>query len=178
MNKYKKIERRILETVREIRNGENSLYDVASDCLALLKESREYADAIGMNPEDVPGHIEGRFLSDFNVTLSELKAIMSHFPDRDQWDRPLVVLYAEAAAALSLRESEVKSHAKSRRAIKVSEHEAVIRERDDAKAELKHTRDTIIDLNTKLRDLESENAVLRGRIQELERHLHREPVGV
>lgn len=178
MNEYKKTEKKILDALAKIRNGKGSLYDIATWCLELFTESDTYADAIGIEPDEVVHHIESRFLKDFAVDLSEVVILMKFFPDRVQWNRPILDLLDDAHAQIAEKKREEVSEQprRTRRVVKRQEHEQVQKELAEVQLEVKRktqaqqeTRSELDKAKDRIRELEMENAQLRGRIAELER---------
>lgn len=172
MNKFKKIELEIDGFVQKARQSYS--YDIASRVVGLLKDANNYAEAIGIEPEDVAEHLESRFLADFPVTLTELTVIFEYHPKREQWNRPLRELYNSTVKVVGDESSTPRSQNRTKR----QDLQAAQERAKSAEAEAKNLRSQLDKAVKENRRLIRENAVLEGRISELERMTHREPVGV
>lgn len=96
-SKYKQIEIEIREMIQEVRNGRNSIYGIATRCVALLNDSKNYAAEIGIQERAVVVHLDG-FFRDFAINLETALELLKVFPHQSQWDRPLLFLLEEARA--------------------------------------------------------------------------------
>jgi hypothetical protein len=94
-SKYKQIEIEIREMIQEVRNGRNSIYGIATRCVALLNDSKNYAAEIGIQERAVVVHLDG-FFRDFAINLETALELLKVFPHQSQWDRPLLFLLEEA----------------------------------------------------------------------------------
>jgi len=168
MNDYKRME---TELKRLCQQGRANLYEIGKRCVELFNASDEYAAAIGIDAESVVEHINGMFLRDFAVELEDLIVLLKFFPEKKQWDKPILQLLDEATEKINAGKPE---HQRAvRRAVKRKEFEAVESKLKDAEFQLGRQSQTIAELRAENQELRRENARLEGRIQELEKLLSR-----
>lgn len=169
MNKYKQAEQEIAKLVQQ---GRTKLWEIGTRCVALFNDSDAYAAEINISAESVVEHINGRFLRDFALELEDIIVLLQHFPEKSQWNRPVLDLLDEAHAKIAADKPE-RQHAATRRTVKLKEHEAVEAKLRDAEFQLERTSQSMADLRAENQELRRENARLEGRILELERMLSR-----
>lgn len=164
---YKKLE---IEIRNLVQNNREMIYDIASRCVLLLNESDSYAAAIGINPDSVVEHLNG-YLRDIAVDLADCVLLLKVFPHREQWNKPLLDLLQEAEAKVKAdRQIDADGELKpARKTIKRVEFDAVVKERDEAKAEARNSQNQLARLLDENEKLKGRIAFLEGRIAELER---------
>lgn len=139
---YKRTEIEIREMMQAIRNGKNSIYQVAVRCVKLLNNSADYARAIGIRENAVVQHLNG-FLQDFAVDVQTLLELLTHFPNADQWTKPLAQLLKDARAARTADRKQVLSNTiKVRRSATVAELDAAKRLLQEKEQELEQVKST------------------------------------
>ena len=169
---YKKIELEIKDLVTQ---GREKLYDIATRCVTLLNDSDSYAISLHQKTEDVIARLQG-YLADFNIELDECVLILKVFPDKDQWTacKNVRELFDKAAAQIRSEAKQEASEAEptvvpSRKRVKVSEFEQVVKERNDAIYEAKTARDREARLLAENDQLKARVATLEGQVEELRR---------
>lgn len=97
--------------------------------------------------------------------------LLKVFPQREQWDKPLLDLLVAAQNKIkeAKREDE-RDEPIPRRRVTLAAAEAIIRERDAAKAEARNMQAELTKLRKENEQLKTELAFLRGRLAELERY--------
>jgi hypothetical protein len=170
---YKSIERQLLQAIQRNRTGEGGLFDIATMCLTLFSESPDYAAEIGIPDEYVVDHINHKFLRDYAVDLEGILILLKHFPERDQWNRPLLDLLQEAKKAIAAERKAASDEddKPARRTATVKQLQELQGEVDDKDAIIAKLQGEVDQLQAENRDLRIANAKLEGRIQELERLL-------
>jgi len=137
---YKRTEIEIREMTQAIRNGKNSIYQVAVRCVKLLNNSADYARAIGIRENAVVQHLNG-FLQDFAVDVQTLLELLTHFPSAEQWTKPLAQLLKDARAARTADRKQVLSNTiKVRRSATVAELDAAKRLLQEKEQELEQVK--------------------------------------
>lgn len=170
---YKKIE---IEVRDMVALGRKNIYQIATRLRTLLNDSASYAQLVGMKPDDVNDHLNG-YLRDYAVDLEDICVMLNIFPDEHQWDKPLVDLLRDAEKAIT--PSQVVDDEKPPRTnnkIKRVEFDAVVKERDESKAESRAARNEMARLIAENDQLKAEVAKLRGQVEEL-RRMHATPAG-
>lgn len=170
MNRFKKIELELDGLTRKARQSFG--FDIATRVVSLVKDAEAYADAIGINVDDVAEHVASRFLADFPIGLEELTIIVEHLPRREQWDKPLIELYQQVVREVRAATPRAE-RAPAARATRKQLEEAMDRAKS-AESEAKHLREQLSGVTEENRRLLRENARLEGRISELERIVARD----
>ncbi len=180
----KKWETLLNEATELIKNSRENIYDAVERMIAVSKDAG-FLDFYGGEFDKAVGCLDD-LLGGFNLTFAEAELMMRYFPARGQW--------RSASLADMLAESIVKRNAEE---AKESPPRAPInrpsaKELERIKADLGEERTKSANLATevaryvsetdqlraRIRDLENENQRLQGRIEELQRLLKTESVGV
>lgn len=134
------------------------------------------------------GRLLDAYVEDLALGFLDLRAMLEHFPEREQWAQGLLKrMHAEMLAA---RETTEEQPARKRSVVTKQELEAVENERDHLKAradyltrDIAEVKDELKEARQQVKSLEAENRQLReslaradGRISELERIAARELV--
>lgn len=167
---YQSIEMKILNALQSLRNGEGSLYDIATWCCALFNGQDDYAAEIGIDPADIPDHVNGKFLSEFAIDLGDCLTLLKYFPGREQWNKPLLELLTAAREAISAESSQEPTGRTVRRAT-LKELDAATKRADDLECQVKHQSSEIAVLREDNAILRAANAELRRRIRSLQSRL-------
>lgn len=166
---YKRLDQQIRDAIQNLRNGNGSLYDVATWCIKLFGESDSYAEAVGISGDEVLNRLN-EYLRDFAVDLSNLMAIMKHFPRREQWDRPLLDLLDDTNKAIRAASKDDHDHAPiTRRRVTLKEVESLTAELKDARWAASKAISELDQAKARIAELEAENAKLLGRVEQLEK---------
>lgn len=166
---FKKIELELRRIIKTVRTGKNSLYEIAVRCVVLFNAQDDYASEIGIQPEDVAEHVNNMFLRDIAVDLSELITVLKVFPDKAQWDRPLLDLLEAAKIEIRGSRPENEGLPPSRKSVKVADYEQACADRDFFEREKKKLEERVQELESANLQLQQDTAHLQGRIVELER---------
>lgn len=167
---YRGTERKIQEALKRLRNGEGgSLYDITKWCVELFNASDDYAAAVGITGDDVLDRLNG-FLRDFAIDLEDAISLLKHYPDREQWNRPVLDMLDEIYEKLAEEKRQSRSGIKRRRATlrEIEELEAKLKDAEYRAAKASAEVDQLRAENSELR---AENRELRIRIDQLERIL-------
>lgn len=168
---YKKIELEVRNLVQECRNGKVSLYEIGTRLRKLHEESATYSVAIGIKPDDVLAHLN-EYLSDFAVDLNSINVLMEHFPNREQWNRPVLKMLEEVQKIAAKTERSESPMTRSRATIAELELERQrVKEKDSEINKLRAENTKLIEENTKLK---ARVTKMEGQIHEL-RSRTREP---
>jgi alpha-D-ribose 1-methylphosphonate 5-triphosphate diphosphatase PhnM len=164
---YKK---KLTEARKLLTQGCLSLYDRVRLLIEVF-EDREFRVQENLESDDAAGNwlTEGYLSDTADWDFFALKNLMDHAPNREQWGSgKLNRLYAEMLEAKKAQHNTENQPAKRTR-ITREEHEEVKKALQHEQAQVKYLRDQhseVLEENQKLRE---EVALLKGRIQELER---------
>lgn len=162
---YKKIEIEIREIVL---TGRGTAWDIATRCVKLLSESDSYAQAIGISPDHVVKHLD-EYLADYAVNLESIVTMLKVFPEREQWNKPLLILLGEAHAVVKsqAKQEADESPQRTRSVVKKVEFEAVEKRAVTAESEAAKLRREVERLKTENELLRQQVATLKGQVAEL-----------
>lgn len=172
---------KLAEARKLIKTGCLALYDRVSVLIDVFND-REFRVAEGLEDDGkAADYLTEGYLPDTDWDFLNLRALMEFAPNREKWGGgKLKRLYAEMIEAR--RKANTKEGAPIvRNRVTKEEYEKVQLGLKHAEARATHLQDRVTEtldlierLRTENRELREENALLKGRIQELERMLTRE----
>jgi len=154
----------------QLRNGQGSFYDLATQSVVLFNGCGECAKAMGVTEDEMHDRINGLF-ADFAIDLSEAIVVLQFFPKREHWSKPVRELYSEARAAAIRQNAETAPPQRTVHRITRKEFDAVEKRAADAEHALTRATSQLDQLIAENRELRDENARLKGRIEQLERQV-------
>jgi hypothetical protein len=173
--------KKILEQARSMRStAVSAIYDRVKLLDEAVFNDADFRADIGNADDFKAGEYLNEFLDDVAYTFLQLRAILTAFPDRAQW---------EGKSLGELRGATLQQHAEhqpepakvTRRTVTIKEHEKAIEEAAKQTARAKHyetmlveTRQSYDELLKENRELRHQLSVAEGRIVELERLVGRD----
>ena len=172
--------KKLLEKVESLfAEGRVNLY-ATTVLLVKIFNDRDFRHEVKLESDYDASDWLDKYITDTDLTLLELRKVLEQFPDESQWKETTIwKLYAatkktteERAETPAVNRTAWKERAKNAEE-KLADSEFKCKRLESSDSD---NRKRSIDYEQKIRDLENENAVLTGRIEELERLYKRELV--
>lgn len=161
-----------------VKQARLDIWEICTRINWLHNNSRAYASECGFTAIQAADRLES-YLADFAVNMQEVATILSVFPNKEQWNRPLLQLRDAAFDAIASRDREEKQSSRLQSAARTRGKKTTRNvEMDEAKAkignyaELLSRRDEEIDqLNQRIQQLQADKESLLAKVKTLEKKL-------
>lgn len=111
-------------------------------------------------------------LGDYGIGFFEAQAILKHFPNRPHWvGNSIRTMLAKALEAEEAVRKEAKTPVVRKGPVPRKEHQEIVQQLEQSKKRVDGLQDETGRLRAEIERLREENAMLRGRVAELERVL-------
>lgn len=170
-----------LELRALVQNSRLEIYEICTRIKMLHDNSRQYASAVGLTAIQAADRLRS-YLDDFNVDLMEIATLLSVFPSKEQWNKPLRQMVDAAFKAVAQRDRSAAKEASANQIPKTRQKKTTRNaEMDEAKAriesyaELLHRRDEEIQqLQLEIEQLRTDKNSLIEKVKSLESKLRKE----
>lgn len=139
---YKQLDVQMRNLIQELRTGENSLYSLGTMCVRAWKDIGDFARQLQITPHQADAKLRS-YLAEFGVDIEEMCAILTVFPNREQWERKSLLTIRDDAVRVA-QEAEVK---RRRECPPPARRTATIAQLDAVKTELKAKELVIAELS-------------------------------
>jgi DNA repair exonuclease SbcCD ATPase subunit len=117
-------------------------------------------------------------LGDYGIGFFEAQAILKHFPQRPHWvGNSIRAMLAKALEAEEASRKEAKSPVTRKGPVPRKEHQEIVQQLEQSKKRVDGLQDETGRLRAEIERLREENAMLKGRVAELERILNHQLAG-
>jgi hypothetical protein len=156
-----------LARLKKLRDKAGSLvYERVKLAASVYADRNWVAASFRGDPNAAAAHLQEEYFADLcdAVSFLDLLGIFKVFPEEREWAEHKYSV-KRLFAALPKEEKAPRE----RRGVTIKEHEEEISRRKDAEFAAKRAREEAETLQARVKELEMENAKLKGRIEELER---------
>lgn len=167
----------LLLKARELRSEAGKNAYQRAKLLTAVFDDRDFRASIGSLDDFEAADKLNVEVEDLCLTFLELREVLKAFPNESEWaDGRLRTLYAETIKRAKANAVAATKEPTTRRTVTLKDLEAVKEEKREAEIALRRaekevaaTVATVDQLKARVKELEIENAGLRGRIEQLER---------